>query len=950
MKYPISFATLSIILGLTLFGCGGGSETPPNKKPVADAGNDIDINVNNFAQFDASSSKDVDGTIKSYEWKEGAIVLSTAKSFEKNDFSIGTHNIKLSVTDNEGATATDDLVLIVRETKLVFLKDDKHGTEPWMTNGTASGTYLVKDINQQQQSSAPENFVWVGDTLFFSASDDAHGKELWISDGTTAGTRLLKDITPGTKGSYPRRLKKVGNNLFFAAKGGLWKSDGTEAGTVLLRDFKAGGFSRLRQINGVVYFAARDKTYGTELWRSDGTVSGTKMVKDINKGSGSSISIIDMSSFVMKENIYFNVRIANDFQFWKSDGTEEGTVMLKNIVLQRKSFVEPIIINNFHYFVAKDDVHGFEMWKTDGTEAGTQMVKDINIGERGSLENNSNHYPTFSVVDNTLIFQAYDRVNGHKMWKTDGTEAGTQILKDLFSGYSGRSTSGGTVTHKNEVYFYFNDYTILSGPRNLWKTDGTEAGTKLIKGGLGYGSRLHSAGDYVYFINHGKLWRTDGTENGTLIVKNDLIIRDFNYDLLNPIIKIADHNGIIYFSASDGEHGYELWKSDGTDAGTVMVKDINTATHDSVGEYTHVYKKGLHYYFAARTELGHTGLWKTDGSEIGTILIKDFNEGRNSYNPSKLVQAGKNFYFNVNDEATGYELWKSDGTKAGTKLLKDINKGVGGSHPNQLISKGGKTYFTTGDYGSQSLWITDGTEVGTVSILTDTSIYSRISSGSYGGSTPFTTQLDMVIINDIFYFSQNNRNTGGRGKAELWKSDGTSEGTKLIKKMSIDDNIRNMVELNNALYFTISDQLWKSDGFKAGTVQVKDIDGKEEAYLGSIEPLIVLDNKVYFGADDRLWVSDGSRTGTKMIADIHIGSQPIFTGLVTSGNLLYFSGKGLWRSDGTENGTLKLKDSFEYIHSSFENGALFTADDGEGTALWRTNGTEAGTEEIKALY
>ena len=953
MKYSKSLFVLSFILMLSSCG-GGGSGEVSNKHPVANAGNDIEINMGGNAQFDASSSHDADGSITKYEWKEGTTVLSNAKSFEKNDFSIGTHNIRLSVIDNEGATATDDLVLIVRETKLVFLKDDKHGREPWMTNGTAFGTYLVKDINQQQQSSHPDDLVWVGDTLFFSASDDAHGRELWMIDRTTEETRLVKDIVSGTKGSDPQDLIKVGNSLFFFANnGGLWKTDGTEAGTVLLKDFKTHYFSSLKEINGIVYFSARDGIYGAELWRSDGTASGTKMVKDINKGSGSSIEIgnIDMFSFVMNEHLYFQARIGNGYQLWKSDGTEAGTIMLKNIRLQRNSSIEPIIIDNFHYFVATDEVHGFEMWKTDGTEAGTQMVKDINIGERGSLEHKITKYPVFSVVNNVIIFQAYDRDNGYKIWKTDGTEAGTQILKDLFSGYGSRPAYGGTVTHKNEVYFNFNNNTIpAGGSRNLWKTDGTEAGTKLVKSDVNSDSGLYSAGDYVYFINHDKLWRTDGTESGTLVVKNELLVRYYDHSIRSSRIEIADHNGIIYFTASDGEHGYELWKSDGTDDGTVMVKDINTSTHDSVEEHTRVYKKGLHYYFAAKTESGHTGLWKTDGSEIGTTLVKDFNLGSSrydgTYRPNQLVQAGNSFYFTAFDKVSGREIWKSDGTVLGTMLLKDINEGVNGSYPDNLISKEGKTYFTVGNYGSQSLWTTDGTEEGTVSILAGTSIYSRRSDAD----TP-ATQSDMVIINGIFYFSQNISNLGGRGKAGLWKSDGTSEGTVLIKTMSIDGNIINMVELNNSLYFTISDQLWKSDGSKAGTIKVKDLDNKEDVFVGMIDPLIVLSNKLYFGAGDKLWVSDGSSSGTKMIIDTYMSnSQTIFTGLVTNGNLLYFSGNGLWRSDGTESGTLKLKDSFKYIHSSFENGALFTADDGEGTALWRTNGTEADTEIIKALY
>lgn len=957
MKYLKSLITLTLILGFVISGCGGGSGVTLNKQPVANAGNDIDINDGSFAQFDASLSKDIDGTITDYEWREGSTVLSTAKRFEKNDFSIGTHNITLDITDNKGATSSDQLALVVRETKLVFLKDDKHGIEPWMTNGTTSGTYLVKDINQQQQSSDPTDFVWVGDTLFFSAFDNKHGRELWISDGTTTGTRLLKDITPGVKPSDPRNLIKANNSIFFIAQNNLWKSDGTESGTILIKDFLVGydGIGDLRQINGVVYFALENELYGRELWMSDGTKLGTKMLKDINIGKKHSVSARAMNSFEISNSLYFHAYTGTaNGQLWKSDGTEDGTQMLKDITLGWVTYGEQVNVNGVHYFVAKDDEHGFELWKTDGTEAGTQIVKDIYSGTSGGLGRNRTLETV--AINNTIYFQANDGVHGFEIWKTDGTKDGTQMVKDIYTGRqdSGYGHHNGMVVHKNALYFIARDGVRQNG---LWKTDGTNMGTKLIKY-VGDSERLFVAGGYIYFTDRDKLWKSDGTEGGTLAVKKgDLSVRNFNYESIEYDKKLADHNGVIYFSASDGTHGYELWKSDGTDAGTVMVKDINTTTRDSVGQYTNIYKKGQHYYFAAKTEQGHTGLWRTDGSAIGTMLVKDFNRGGYSYNPSKLVYSGDTFYFAANDDAKGIELWKSDGTISGTTMLKDIYAGEYGSHPQNFISKEGITYFTVSMYGGEALWKTDGTEAGTVSIYAGTNVYNRLSSTSNGDGTPEALRPDMVIIDGELYFSQINY----ASKAELWKSDGTNLGTKLIKTFG-RDSINNLIELNGELYFNMNDKLWKSDGTNIGTIKVKDIN--TENNYASLDNLRVLSNKLYFSFDNdinggNLWVSDGSSSGTKKVADTSIDSYKP-NQIVTSGNLLYFNSypnlfntdnPELWVSDGTNGGTIQLKSSVEYIYSSFEDGVLFTTDEGEaGTALWRTNGTEASTEMIKALY
>ena len=167
---------------------------------------------------------------------------------------------------------------------------------------------LLKDINTlpSTEGSGTSELLSVGTTLFFRADNRSYGPELWKSDGTLTGTVMVKDISSGSDASLPRYLTNVNGTLFFSASDGsvdssandgingreLWKSDGTEAGTVLVKDILAGSGDssprNLTNVNGILYFLANDGINGEELWKSDGTAAGTVLVKDILLGVASS--------------------------------------------------------------------------------------------------------------------------------------------------------------------------------------------------------------------------------------------------------------------------------------------------------------------------------------------------------------------------------------------------------------------------------------------------------------------------------------------------------------------------------------------------------------------------------------------------------------------------------------------------------------------------------------
>ena len=433
------------------------------------------------------------------------------------------------------------------------------------------------------------------------------------------------------------------------------------------------------------------------------------MLKDINSGSADS----DLTQITAVGNIlYFRANDGiNGIELWKSDGTAAGTMMVKDI----NSGTGNSYPNHFTafgdtlYFQATDGTNGEELWKSDGSSSGTVMVKDINSGASGS------NVFDLTIIGNTLYFQATDGTtnNGKELWKSDGTSAGTVMVKDINSGSSGSNPSELTAVGST-LFFQAYDSTNHEA---LWKSDGTTAGTVMVKdiytgtmhqSGMGP-IRLTAVGNTLFFmgiddeIYGGELWKSDGTTSGTVLVKD--IYSNPAYWGSEPSELTAVGN-TLYFNADDGTNGKELWKSDGTSSGTVMVKDIRPGTDSSTPSYLTVVGNTL--YFSAYYGTDGWSLWKSNGTTTGTVMVKDIDATSTSNIPSLLTAVGNTLYFNANDGTNGYELWQSDGTTAGTVMVKDINSGSSSGSPSGLTAVGNTLYFEANDgTNGDELWMAE---------------------------------------------------------------------------------------------------------------------------------------------------------------------------------------------------------------------------------------------------
>ncbi|WP_420538217.1 beta strand repeat-containing protein [Microcystis aeruginosa] len=561
-----------------------------------------------------------------------------------------------------------------------------------------STPFLVKDIFPGSSTSFLRYLTAVGNTLFFRANNSVNGDELWKSDGTAAGTLLVKDIRPtGSSGSTPEGLTAMGNTLFFSANDGvngfeLWKSDGTAAGTVLVKNIFPGNnpsFSssprNLRVVGNTLYFTADDGENGRELWKSDGTATGTVLVRDIRPGSPTSSSDSDPSNLTVVGNtLFFSANDGVNFRkLWKSDGTAAGTVLVS---ASDGSYPNALTaVGSTLFFSAREGGGGgYELWKSDGTAAGTVLVKNIHPGSGGSFPGG------LTAVGNTLYFTANDSVNGYELWKSNGTSAGTVLVADIRPGVPS------------------------SGPRNL---------------------------------------------------------------------RVADNT--LYFTADDGVNGRELWKSDGTAAGTVLVANIRSGASGSISSSDpfNLTVVGNTLYFSANDGVNGYELWKSDGTAAGTVLVADIRSGSSSSNPGNLTVVGNTLFFSADDGVNGRELWALDvgapavptlaiaatsanqtegnsGSKAFTFTVTRADNTTGSNNVNWAVTGSGSNPANATDFvggllpsGTLSFAVGETSQVITVDVQGDTTVepnenFTVTLSNATNGATITTATATGTIQND----------------------------------------------------------------------------------------------------------------------------------------------------------------------------------------------------------
>jgi len=664
--------------------------------------------------------------------------------------------------------------------------------------------------------------------------------------------------------------------------------------------FTVSGSGSGASVSGGQFMMANDGYHGLELWFTDGTQAGTRMVKDLNPGTGLSQP---RGFVVLNDMLYFIADVNADRQVWVSDGTEAGTRPVVDLRTGASDLVQELVVfNGALYFHAVGDA-GTGIYTSDGMAAGTSLVVEVSYA---GIMTPSENYLYYWSNNNPS--------NNGSLYRTDGT-----------AGNSVRLTGDAMIVWGNSfavvdgwLYFTTNDNTSIAGDAGgVYRTDGTAEGTALITGTIDASS---SSSMYM------------GAAVGN------------KYVFAGRLKTTAAGN-------------LELFVSDGTAAGTMLLKEIRAG--DAAGFPLNLTSAGAIVYFLATDDgFGHDLLWRTDGTPAGTYQLSGTYAGA-------FAVSGTRVYFRSHDGTHGSEPWVSEGTLATTQVLKDIWLGANGSMGNDSIyGFGSGVMFTADDGTGRALWISDGSEENTIKIATGLGI-----SQGYLQKTGLPAEAG-----EKTYFSGN----GLPYYQELWVSDGTGPGTHLVADInpgSANDNgiVQGVGALGDGRFVFLGNdgvtgnELWVTDGSAAGTSRL--VDANPGTANFGVGTSIALDGKLLMSAYEpangiELWVTDGTSGGTQLLKDINPGSgNSAIEQFTVAGDKVFFfatdsvGGRELWMTDGTA--TARVKDIVPDAGNGIPSGArmialgsrvLFqasTAD--EGSEPWISDGTETGTQLLVDL-
>ncbi|MFK7740628.1 MAG: hypothetical protein AB8H80_09920 [Planctomycetota bacterium] len=393
-------------------------------------------------------------------------------------------------------------------------------------------------------------------------------------------------------------------------------------------------------------------------------------------------------------------------------------------------------------------------------------------------------------------------------------------------------------------------------------------------------------------------------------------------------------NGRVLFVFATPEFGTELWATDGTQAGSQIVLDIEPGLAGSSPESFRVLPGGTVLFLAQTSQFGKE-LWRTDGTAQGTSLVRDITPGSVSNWLRLLDVVGNDLLMIADDGITGPEIWRTDGTLTGTTMVADVHpatspSSLGLSRANFAAIAGAQAVFPyRAANNAWQLWRTDLTTTGTVVVRNLLSQNSNAPGFSSFGS-------------GALFHSGN----------ELWITDGTAAGTATLSPARA---ARPFVDGTTAYFFHANGNLWRTDGTQTGTTEVYDLSaigpfGYTRSFVSTAPGRPIL-FRAGTGAVPDLFVTDGTAAGTQRLTSIEISTGSLFTpNVALLGNQRIFtaitsSGASLWSCDGTISGTLEIAPVSGAEFVPFQGGLLFQGTDPTtGSELWFTDGTPAGTK------
>ncbi|HEX4955088.1 MAG TPA: ELWxxDGT repeat protein [Thermoanaerobaculia bacterium] len=763
----------------------------------------------------------------------------------------------------------------------------------WITDGTRMGTRLVAPLAPLALELGPYELATFRGSLYFSAKQAGR----WALFRVDLGTGRIDQLALVEGGA--QRLTAAGDRLFFVGRVNhrfqLWSSDGTATGTRPITRFKHGwGFSTfawLAPTERGVHFIALERDLGYELYFSNGRANGTRRLTHFAHREPFAGGTGPQHLFVQGDEVTFPATDGESgLELWRTGSRRGSLTRLSDVcagACNGLDVEEPWVPIEGGFLFRGTNEQGSEIWRSDGTARGTGLLAEPCAGPCGEVYR-------FTPTAGGMVFVAPDSTGARQVWETDGTAPGTRRLTELprssrlprpgFYDYRDPSWLGRTSTglffaaptrdgDRFELWHAtsavtevlavlrpgvgssnpfqlrtFEDRLLFDGcdPEGpaIFASDGSAAGTVPLErrasycSGGGGGVRLRGvAPQYFRRFDDGTLfvstlWKIGaaGGEATRLAVFPEFVVPNL------PTTTVGGLDAFFVYGFTDPVH-LELWRTDGTAAGTrpwVALAPAIRWIYSTLGV-------GSRLYLWVDEE-GYGALWVTDGTPGGTQRLRAFPNAY-PFIPPWLTEYGGEVYFAVASMENRVDAWVTDGTVAGTRAFLPLVpwSNSAGLQPLFQVLGDRLLVWASPELGALELLTTDGTVAGT------SRLRRFVEPNPYllGAETALDGAGGLYLVADDGLFGR-----------ELWHTDGTAEGTRLVADVrpgALGANPGELEVAGGRVFFAADDgrhgrEPWASDGTTEGTTLVQDL--APGGLSSQPEGFTTTSQRAYFVADD----------------------------------------------------------------------------------------------------
>lgn len=581
---------------------------------------------------------------------------------------------------------------------LLPFDDGVHGVEPWFTDGTPSGTLLLEDLQPGPVGSLPQFLADSDGTALFAAVNSTVGREYYLTRGTAASTQLLGDFgqvssgAPYNGASFASGATAIAGGFILSVRTpsqGIepWACGLTPGSATPLADIAPHGDNAFVSWNGVehqgrVYFTATNNLFGEVLYASDGTPAGTVPAIDFASGEEAS-RVAPLAS--LASGLFLVGELEDGLEPLISDGTLSSTSQLANSVAdpvnQSSTPRDAVRAGDQVFFAASTEQLGRRLYAVRDGVPGAQLME---VAAPGFAHVNPQ---PLGEVDGKLLYIAEPEfAPGQFALRTSGAFPGSHVtLLEVGSG-----TSLEQVAWLDGVAYLL--LQTPGGQRGLWRTDGTIAGTSELDLGL----------DDI-FVSRG--------------------LRAFA--------------GNLWLIGQESATGAELYRTDGTQAGTQLVADLTPGPGSTNGIL--LAATSTHLYFQSIGAAPASQVYSVDVAGTPVAVSASFLLPTQRVQVDEFAVVGDRFVFSTDGDTALYsptDVYGTDGTQAGTESLGAFAAPSAFNIPEGFVEAGGVGFFWTTEQGlgSWTIWRTEGTAASTSIVESPVAPLLGVSAGEALGS------------------------------------------------------------------------------------------------------------------------------------------------------------------------------------------------------------------------